>query len=110
MDDYMGKPYRLESLELMLRKWLGTQMAEGEAVSEDTLLTSVGEADASEWRRSLHDLRNALGGVVGGVELALLRSDDHQPCRAQLEMALESAKRAASIASVLRSSRERHQD
>lgn len=110
MDDYMGKPYRLESLELMLRKWLGPLMAEGEAVSEDTTIASEGEADVSEWHQSLHDLRNALGGVVGGVELALLRSDNHQRCRAHLELALESAKRATAIASVLQSNQGKQQD
>ena len=102
MDDYMGKPYRLASLELTLRKWLSLQMAEGEAVGEDTTIAPVQAAEKPEWHASLHDLRNALGGVVGGVELALLRSDDHGRCREHLENALESAQRAVLIASVMR--------
>jgi len=109
MDDYMGKPYRLESLELMLRKWLNRHMAEGEVVRESVTMTSAENAGASQWRESLHDLRNALGGVVGGVELALLRSDDREWCRQQLETALISAQRAASIASVLQSGQEKQQ-
>jgi len=103
MSDYMGKPYRLESLELMLRKWLGSLMAEGEAASSDPTTPPVQAVDPSQWDETIHDLRNALGGVVGGVELALLRSQDHERCRAHLEVALESAQRAVSIASVLQS-------
>lgn len=110
MDDYMGKPYRLESLELMLCKWLNQQMAEGEAVPATAIITAVEEVDASRWREALHDLRNALGCVVGGVELALLHSGDHEWCREQLETALQSAHRAASIASELQSGQENNQN
>lgn len=101
MDDYMGKPYRLASLELMLRKWLGPLMAEGEAAGEEPTIDSVEADDASQRSASLHDLRNALAGMIGGVELALLRSEDQDRYRAHLETALESARRAVSIASEL---------
>jgi CheY-like chemotaxis protein len=110
MDDYMGKPYRLESLELMLRRWLIPLMAEGEAVIRDTTIPTAETADAAGWNEALHDLRNALGGVVGGVELALLRLDDHRRCRSQLETAIESAQRAVVIASTLQSGRDRQQE
>lgn len=103
MDDYMGKPYRLESLELVLRKWLSTHLADGETMDEGVQNASVEEPEVSDWRKSLHDLRNALVGVVGGVELAMLRSDDHQRCRAQLESVLKSAQRAVTIATALQS-------
>jgi two-component system sensor histidine kinase RpfC len=105
MDDYMGKPYRLGALESMLLKWLSELTAEGEAVEKVATVARGADGESSVWRESLHDLRNALGAVVGGVELALLRPDDHEKCRAQLEVALESAQRAAAIASVLQSSR-----
>ncbi|MEE4273041.1 MAG: ATP-binding protein [Thermoanaerobaculales bacterium] len=104
MDDYMGKPYRLASLELMLRKWLSPLMGEGVSARGGPTSVVMDSVDDADWSESLHDLRNALGGVVGGVELALLRSADHASCRAQLETALESAQRAAAIASVLQSS------
>ena len=48
-----------------------------------------------------NDLRNALSGVIGGVELALMSPEDPEACQEQLRLAQKSAQNAVTIASKL---------
>jgi hypothetical protein len=105
MDDYVGKPYRLENLQRLLYRWLGSLMVKQDMQfpmgGNDSLNSALPANDSSLNHKSIHDLRNALGGVIGGVELALMSPADSVESEEQLNLALEAARRAVVIASKL---------
>jgi len=105
MNDYMGKPYKIETLQHFLIKWLKSPL-----IAEDLELShessdapeAVGEIEEKpENRKKLHDLRNALGGVIGGVELAMISRCDPDNCERHLKTALKGAQQAVSISAEL---------
>jgi CheY-like chemotaxis protein len=105
MNDYMGKPYKIETLQHFLIKWLKSPLiAEDMQVSYEGADTpeEVGESEEKpENRKKIHDLRNALGGVIGGVELAMLSKGDPDNCERHLKTALKGAQQAVSISAEL---------
>ena len=103
MDDYMGKPYKVETLEGLLRRWLGASLAahddsstsEAHAIMEETV-----EKENPEVKREfLHDLRNALGGVIGGLELAQMYPNDPEQREKHLTNAFKAAHQAVAMTS-----------
>lgn len=105
MNDYMGKPYKIETLQHFLIKWLKSPLiAEDMQVSYEGADTpeEVGESkEKPENRKKIHDLRNALGGVIGGVELAIISKGDPDNCERHLKTALKGAQQAVSISAEL---------
>lgn len=105
MNDYMGKPYKIETLQHFLIKWLKSPpIAEdihASAERVDSTEEVLERSSKPENRKKLHDLRNALGGVIGGVELAMISKDDPDNCERHLKTALKGAQQAISISSEL---------
>lgn len=101
MDDYMGKPYKIEMLRRLLCKWLDSILAKQvESVSQgrrESTSNHVEKYTESHDRLPVHDLRNILTGVIGGVELAMLSTKDPLRCEHHLQTALFSAQRANAI-------------
>jgi signal transduction histidine kinase/FixJ family two-component response regulator len=102
MDDYMGKPYKNEELLRTLGTWLKPLIAE---VSHDfvdeqseSLDKPLEKGSDCSGNSTLHDLRNALGGVIGAVELAMIFHDSPEKSEPHLHTALKAARRAISIA------------
>ncbi|MEE4241387.1 MAG: ATP-binding protein [Desulfopila sp.] len=105
MDDYMGKPYRIDTLQNLLYKWLKSLIAADDipaVVRQDEDCIPEPTAQQSTIRgKPLHDLRNSLTGVIGGVELALLCCEDPQKCEKHLQTAREAAQKALEVAQKL---------
>jgi CheY-like chemotaxis protein len=105
MDDYIGKPYRLENLERLFHRWLGSLMVNKDLMicveDNDSPDNALAASQAPVNNKSIHDLRNALSGVIGGVELALMSPNDPAECEVQLNLALQAARQAVDIASRL---------
>lgn len=104
MDDYMGKPYTLETLRQVLSKWLAPIMIAEEVPDSPTGNPGIEEIiedgrvkTTQSSRQRIHDLRNALGAVIGGVELALLSTEDPIKCEHHLRTALNGAQQAIII-------------
>jgi len=98
MDDYMGKPYKIETLQNLLCKWLGS------IIDDDNLSFSprtskdldiiYDKENSLQNRTTVHDLRNTLTGVIGGVELAISSCEDPVKCERNLQIALKAAQRS----------------
>jgi hypothetical protein len=103
MVDYMGKPYRVETLELLLRKWMSALIAGDEARNADTMPADEEEYGHNnrEPREIVHDLHNALTGLMGGAELALIYQNDPNQLERQLKNILKAAKHAIKVTSDL---------
>lgn len=104
MDDYMGKPFKLGTLQGMLHKWLGhlvigapADLHDGQ--DPDTVREEAGAAGRE--RATLHDLRNVLSGVIGGLELALVFSREPAKSERYLQTALRSARKAVQLIKML---------
>ena len=109
MDDYMGKPYVMKNLEQLLFKWLHSMISlknpsKPKAVADPAGNPGSPENDIStdQW---MHQFRNAMGGVIGNLELALLSVDDTGQCEALMNNALTAAQVAVSTAEDLKSFR-----
>lgn len=101
MNDYMGKPYRQEELLNTLGSWLKPFLASDvERFMENRPEVSIGSREkvtqVSE-KEKIHDLRNALGGVVGYVELAMLTYDSPEESECQLIKALKAVQEAVNV-------------
>ncbi|WP_163335631.1 ATP-binding protein [Desulfopila sp. IMCC35008] len=108
MDDYMGKPYTMGSLQQVLSKWLAPIMITREAPASpagilrtEAVIEVGGGVTSLSSRQVIHDLRNALGGIIGGVELALLATEDPVKCEHHLRTALKGAQQAIKISTEL---------
>ncbi len=103
MVDYMGKPYRVETLELLLRKWMPSLIAGDEVSTIDTVPSNEEEnsQDKDASREIVHDLHNALTGIMGGAELALIYQNEPNQLEKQLKSILKAAKQAIKVASGL---------
>ena len=105
MNDYMGKPYKIETLQHVLVKWLKSPLIAEDIQASTERVDSpeedIGSLNKPENRKKFHDLRNALGGVIGGVELAMISKDDPVKCERHLKIALRGAQQAISISAEL---------
>jgi two-component system sensor histidine kinase RpfC len=105
MDDYMGKPYGSRELSQLLTKWLLPLLAKRpQEISNKEPELSEGFLDSSQAKdlgKSLHDLRNALTGVIGGLELALEETELPARCTEHLKLSLRAAQRAQEITTEL---------
>ena len=103
MVDYMGKPYRVETLELLLRKWMSALIAGDDARNIDTVPADEDEdgQDKDTSREIVHDLHNALTGIMGGAELALIYQNEPNQLEKQLKNILKAAKHAIRVTSDL---------
>ena len=107
MDDYLGKPFKVADLERVLARWLtdlATLREPGKVERTQPIEQSIHKVP-DDLRKQIHDLRNALAGVMGGIELALLaqKKTDTEMLNRQLNNALNGAQRAVDISSHLNS-------
>jgi CheY-like chemotaxis protein len=102
MNDYMGKPYRLETLQDIIIKWLPSLIKElheaGSALPQNLLPTEAPN-QYSKKQPYYHDMRNILAGALGNVELALLKIEDSAQAKKNLGAALAALKKAVSFLS-----------
>jgi CheY-like chemotaxis protein/two-component sensor histidine kinase len=103
MVDYMGKPYRVETLELLLCKWMSALIAGDKARDADTMPADEEEYGQDNHASSeiVHDLHNALTGIMGGAELALIYQNEPNQLEKQLKNILKAAKHAIKVTSDL---------
>ena len=105
MDDYMGKPYQVDTLKRILHKWLAPLITSQEmppSSDPGELPKAPAKAGLTPAKsRTVHELRNALSGVIGGVELALLAPEDPDNCEEQLRLVREAAQQAVNISRML---------
>ena len=106
MDDYLGKPFRSSDLAEKLHRWLpdlsNVRNSQPSSTMEliDTPTTS-GSDILSDKRRQLHDLRNALGSIMGNAEIGILKQETGPEARRYFELILDSATRAGEISADL---------
>lgn len=99
MDDYMGKPYKIEALHAMLCHWLDPLIAKSRVTSFKPQTTQA-PADynhSTETNANLQELRNSLIGVIGGLELAMLFYEEPVQCERHLKMSLKAAQQAMDL-------------
>jgi signal transduction histidine kinase len=106
MDDYLGKPFRHHDLEDKLHFWLRALSTEQRKPVDATTETFPGQIEAeqadAEIRNSLHDLRNALSGVIGYAELGRRKQDMDSKNFRYFQNILDSAERANRILATIK--------
>ena len=105
MNDYLGKPFKIETLRFILCKWLShllaTSAAAGHAGSRSDEDLPLDCPISTHDRTSIHDLRNMLSGIIGGLELAMLSVKSPEKSEEYLRTALKSARQAVKISKTL---------
>lgn len=107
MDDYMGKPYKIANLEALFHKWLNSYMEEKPGnytknySKQEQLLATDFEITGN---KNIHKLRNLLGGVIGGLEIASDCLDKPDQCEKYLNIAIVSTDKAVDLLSELEKS------
>lgn len=98
MDDYIGKPYNFETLQQCLSKWLDSLVMSEDMPKSTKKMFPKKEINESnnttQNNKTLHELRNELGKVIGGVELAIISQEDPIECERRLQTALKGAQQA----------------
>ncbi|MCK5825674.1 MAG: response regulator [Desulfuromusa sp.] len=104
MDDYLGKPFRRNDLISKLHHWLpalstGFQNLPLTVEKDGSDKLAAGGETSPDVRQQIHDLRNALAGIIGCAELGILKQDADSKAQSYFQKILDSANRATKISS-----------
>lgn len=103
MDDYLGKPYRVNNLKEKLLKALAELVQDGAVARDLTVPADNGAtkintpASTSIGRHLLHDMRNCLQEVIAQAEIAMLSEEFAKDQKQWCLRVIAAAERAAEI-------------